>query len=313
MEKNLSIYDEVYGRYLSDVLWNGVDVDDRTGTGTREIFSKYVDYGSILESFPLLTIKQTPFKAVLGELLWFIEGSTNEQRLSEITFGAAGKKTIWTDNANAPYWTGAKEPGDLGNIYGKMWRSWPVQDVTEHRTSDGILLSKTVQTSAIDQLDRVIEGLKSDPSSRRHLVLAWNPGEQTPDKVALPPCHYGFQFNVNPKYNTLNLLVNMRSNDILLGAPFNVASYALLQYMVAQVTGLNIGNLSFMIGSAHIYQNHFDGAQEVLNRLNSNEGLPASPKLRMDREIKHIDDFKMSSFELIGYNPLPRIPLPMAT
>lgn len=308
----MSHYDRIYTTYLSDILWNGVDVDDRTGVGTREVFSKYVDYGSIINGFPLLTIKKTPFKAVLGELLWFIEGSTDERRLAEITFGNRTKNTIWTDNANADYWKGAKFEGDLGNVYGKMWRSWPVHDVTEHKTKDGLLLTKSVTSSAIDQLDKVIEGLKTDPSSRRHIVLAWNPGEQTPDKVALPPCHYVFQFNVNPKYKTLNLLVNMRSNDILLGAPFNVASYALLLRMVAQVTNLNTGNLSFMIGSAHIYTTHIEGAQEVISRLSKAETIQA-PKLIIDDSIKHIDDFKMNSFELVDYNPLPKIPLPMAT
>ncbi len=317
MEKNLNRFDTTYAQYIRNVLNEGTQVEDRTRIGTLEVFGMMVNYDNVsVNNFPLLTVKQTPFKSVLGELLWFLEGSTDERRLAEITFGKSrdeleGKKTIWTDNQKADYWKGAKFEGDLGNVYGKMWRSWPVYDVTEHRSPlNGATLLKTVQTSMINQIDRVIEDIKTNPTSRRHIVLAWNPAEQTPDKVALPPCHYAFQFNVTG--DKLNLLVHMRSNDIMLGAPFNIASYALLLNMIAQVTQYKVGSLKFSIGSAHIYLNHIDGAFETLRRVADQENF-APPQLIMDDSIKHIDDFKMESFGIANYTACPKISLPMAT
>lgn len=312
----MSRFDNQYGLFINNILVNGHEVGDRTGTGTLETFGYMANYGIVAaEAFPLLTVKQTPFKSVLGELLWFLEGSTDERRLAEITFGKPrelldNKKTIWTDNAEADYWKNAKFEGDLGNVYGKMWRSWPVHNVTEHKTEDGMVLMRSVRSSVIDQIDQVIEGIKTNPHSRRHLVMAWNPSEQTEDKVALPPCHYAFQFNVGK--DQLNLLVHMRSNDALLGAPFNVASYALLLNMIAQVTGYKVGSLKFSIGSAHIYLNHLDAALEVVRRIKDNE-LYMPPRLEMDDSIRHIDDFKMDSFRIEDYKSSPKIPLPMAT
>lgn len=309
-------YDVAYARYLQTIFETGETVGDRTGTGTIESFGVMADYGKISsEAFPLLTCKQTPFKSVLSELLWFIEGSTDERRLAEILFGKprtelADKQTIWTANAKADYWKNGKFEGDLGNVYGKMWRSWPAFEGYTRRVH-GIVCGTNYENKPLDQLDRVIESLKRDPHSRRHLIVAWNPGEQTSDKVALPPCHYAFQFNVNSN-KELSLLVSMRSNDAMLGAPFNIASYALLQLTVAQVTGLKPGQLKFSIGSAHIYNNHVDGAMETIRRV-ANHEVFTPPRLLIDPDIKNIDDFKMSSFRMENYKPSPKIPLPMAT
>lgn len=311
-------YDYVYAQFIKNIFLNGYKKPDRTNVGTTSSFGEVTDYGMIsAEEFPLLTVKQTPFKSVLGELLWFIEGSSSERRLAEITFGKPreeleAKTTIWTENALASYWGDE----DLGNVYGKMWRAWPKYQVHDHKTADGYVLQRSVNVSAIDQLDRVIEGLKADPHSRRHLILAWNPSEQSSSEVALPPCHYSFQFVTTLKHQytipELNLLVQIRSNDAGLGHPFNLASYALLLLMVAQVTKLTPGQLKFCIGDAHIYNNHIDECLEIIRRESESEVF-TPPSLVIDPAIVHIDDFTMSSFALNNYQSGSKLYMPMAT
>lgn len=267
---------------------NGVDRDDRTGVGTRSVFSYQMRF-NLAEGFPILTTKKISFKSVLSELLWFIEGSGSEHRLSEILHGERHKKTIWTANANADYWIDkAKFEGDLGRIYGVQWRSW-----RQPGSFGGIT----------DQLANVIQNIKTNPNDRRHLVIAYNPGEL--DQMCLPPCHYAFQFYVAE--GKLSCQANIRSNDMFLGNPYNVSSYALLTHMVAQVCDLDVGELVIVSTDAHIYKNHFDQVKEQLQRTPDN-----LPRLEMNPGIKNIDDFSMDDFELDNYNPQPTIKAEMA-
>lgn len=306
----MNSYDATYGGLVKKILENGSKVDDRTGVNTLSEYNAFVDYGQTeLGQFPILTSKFVPFKTVLSELLWFLEGSTDERRLAEITFNKprdeiTEKNTIWTANAKADYW--GKE--DLGNIYGMMWRKAPYPIITE-RNVHGYKFND-VSVGYYDALGETIEKMKAKPFDRRHVVTAWCPALQTQDQAALPPCHHTFQFTVTPEMR-VNLLVNMRSNDIMLGHPFNMTSYALLQAMVAQVCDYKLGKLSFILGDAHIYNNHIEGALENWNRI-SCMALPDLPTLLIDESVKHIDDFKKDSFELIGYEPLPKISMPMA-
>lgn len=303
-------YDATYGKLIQTVLDEGEKVNDRTGVNTISSYNTFVDYGQTdLDAFPILTSKFVPFKTVLSELLWFLEGSTDERRLAEITHNKPreeiqDKTTIWTANAKADYW--GKE--DLGNIYGMMWRRTPYPIITE-RNVHGYKFND-VSVGYYDVLGETIERMKVKPHDRRHVITAWQPAMQTQDQAALPPCHHTFQFTVTPSMQ-LNLLVDMRSNDIMLGHPFNMTSYALLQTMVAQVCDFKLGKLSFVLGDAHIYTNHIEGASENWLRIKDMD-LPSNPRLVVDPSIKHIDDFKKDSFELIDYKYLPKIAMPMA-
>ena len=289
--------EKVYLDALKNILENGDDRPDRTGTGTRSIFGLQMRF-DLTEGFPAVTTKKLAWRAVVSELLWFLEGSGDELRLREILHGDRNstKTTIWSDNAEAPYWVNRKlkrSSGDLGRIYGVQWRRWrkPV-----------IRINKVVLQNH-DQLIELIAGIKDDPYGRRHIISAWNPGEL--DLMALPPCHILAQFYVaNGK---LSCQMYQRSADFGLGVPFNIASYALFTHMVAQVCNLEVGDLIITVGDAHIYNNHIDQVKEQLKR----EPLPL-PQLKLNPDIRVIMDFEMEDIELVGYESYPAITMPMA-
>jgi len=281
-----------YHNLLTDILHNGEERGDRTGTGTLSVFSRQLRF-DLRQGFPAITTKKLAWKAVVGELLWFLEGSSSERRLAEITHGTSeGKVTIWTPNALAPYWKPkAKFEGDLGRVYGVQWRSWQ----KPYYGDNGYY---------IDQLKILIDGLKEDPNSRRHILTAWNPGEL--DQMALPPCHVMSQFYVN-KDKELSCHMYQRSQDVFLGAPFNYASYALLTHMIAQVCGYGVGELVVSTGDTHVYKNHIEQVKEQLTR----QEFPL-PKLWLNLEIKDIDKFTMDDIKLIDYQSYGPLKAPMA-
>ena len=244
---------------------------DRTGTGTYSVFGAQIRF-PLRESFPLLTTKKVHTKSIIYELLWFLRGDTNIKYLNE--HGV----TIWNE------W--ADKDGNLGRVYGAQWCDW--------HTADG---------HSINQINQVIEQIKKKPDSRRHIVTAWNPGEI--DKMALPPCHTLFQFYVID--GELSCQLYQRSADIFLGVPFNIASYALLTLMVAQVCGLKPGDFVHTFGDLHLYANHLEQAKLQLSR----EPRPL-PRMKLNPAVKNIHDFKFEDFELIGYNPHPGIKAPIA-
>ncbi|WMM90091.1 thymidylate synthase [Heyndrickxia coagulans] len=250
-----------------EVLENGVKKDDRTGTGTISVFGHQMRF-HLEDGFPLLTTKKLHLKSIIYELLWMLKGDTNVKYLQE------NGVRIWNE------W--ADENGDLGPVYGKQWRSW--------QTRDG---------RTIDQITQVIEQIKTNPDSRRLIVNAWNVGEI--DRMALPPCHCFFQFYVaNGK---LSCQLYQRSADIFLGVPFNIASYALLTMMIAQVTGLEPGDFVHTLGDAHIYLNHIEQVKLQLTRE------PRKlPKMVLNPEVKDIFSFRYEDFTLKDYNPYPHIP-----
>ena len=260
-----------YLELLRHVRKNGVYKDDRTGTGTYSVFGYQMRY-DLSEGFPLVTTKKTFLKGIIHELLWFLSGSTNIKYLVDHDVH------IWDE------W--ADEHGELGPVYGSQWRSWPGPD------------GKT-----IDQISRVVEDLKTNPDSRRHIVSAWNVAEV--DEMALPPCHSLFQFYVAD--GRLSCQLYQRSADIFLGVPFNIASYALLNMMIAQVVDLEVGDFVHTLGDAHLYSNHIEQADKQLLRE------PRSlPTIRINPEVKDILGFKISDFELLEYDPYPGIKAPIA-
>lgn len=269
-----------YLSVLKNILENGTDRDDRTGVGTRAVFGMQMRY-NLTDGFPALTTKKLAFNTVKAELLWFLSGSSDVRELQKLGCH------IWDANAEAPYWKDkARFPGDLGRVYGVQWRSWQAPG------------GKTV-----DQIHEVIERIKKNPYDRRLIVSAWNPGEL--EQMALPPCHAFFQFFVAG--GKLSLQMYQRSCDMFLGVPFNIASYALLLCMVAQVTGLEVGEFVHTLGDAHIYLNHFEQVREQVNRE------PYSlPKLWLNPEIKNIDNFKMDDIKLLDYECHPAIKAEMA-
>ena len=279
---------EQYLSALRTVLEKGEDKKDRTGTGTKACFGMQMRF-NMESGFPAVTTKKLPWKGVASELLWFIEGSDDERRLAEILHGTRDKEktTIWAANANADYWKPkAKFEGDLGRVYGVQWRKW-----------------KNPEGKEIDQLANAIKLIKENPTSRRIIVSAWNPGEL--NQMALPPCHAFFQFFVAD--GKLSLQMYQRSCDMFLGVPFNIASYSLLLHMMAQVTNLKAGEFVHTLGDAHIYHNHFEQVKEQLAR----KPFPL-PKLWLNPEIRNIDDFKMEDIKLENYESDPPIKAPMA-
>lgn len=263
--------ERAYLDLLAEVLQSGARKTDRTGTGTLSVFGRQLRFG-LADSFPLLTTKKLHTKSILTELLWFLRGDTNVKWLQERGV------TIWDE------W--ADENGNLGPVYGYQWRHW--------RTPDG---------REIDQIHNLIGSLKSKPDSRRHIVSAWNPADV--DKMALPPCHALFQFYVaNGK---LSCQMYQRSADLFLGVPFNIASYAALTLMVAQVTSLKPGDFVLTLGDAHIYLNHLDQVREQLTR-----SPRPFPKLKLNPVVKELLEFRYEDFTLEGYDPHPAIKAPIA-
>jgi thymidylate synthase len=251
---------------LARIRTEGLRKGDRTGTGALSLFGEQMRF-DLEAGFPLLTTKKLHVKSIVHELLWFLQGSTNVRYLNE--HGVA----IWDE------W--ADENGELGPVYGRQWRSWPKPD-----------------GGTVDQITRLVEGIKRDPDSRRHIVSAWNVGEI--DKMALPPCHCLVQFYVGD--GRLSCQLYQRSADIFLGVPFNIASYALLTLMVAQVTALKPGAFVHTFGDVHLYLNHLDQADEQLSRLPR-----ALPRMEMNPEVRSLFDFAYQDFKLVGYDPHPAI------
>lgn len=289
---------------LKDILENGEERMDRTGTGTKSLFARHLRF-DLQKGFPLVTTKKMGIKSISSELLWFLEGSCDERRLAEIQYGTrdSSKRTIWTENALADYWLPyARFLGDLGRIYGVQWRKWRSPTPTKLNHDKDYLPSEV--PTYIDQIKNIIEGLKKDPYSRRHLVIAYNPSEL--NQMALPPCHIFFQFWVSSD-KKLSCQFYMRSNDVPLGLPYNIASYALLTHMVAQVTDLAVGELIVTIGDAHIYLDQVDIIHEQLKR----EPYEL-PTLVMDPNIKDIDHFTLDSIELLNYNHHPKLEIPFS-
>ncbi|HLB33926.1 MAG: thymidylate synthase [Verrucomicrobia bacterium RIFCSPHIGHO2_12_FULL_41_10] len=260
-----------YHRLLKLVLEQGQRKEDRTGTGTLSVFGAQERF-DLRNGFPLLTTKKLHLRSIIHELLWFLAGDTNVAYLNE------HRVTIWDE------W--ADEKGDLGRVYGAQWRDW--------RGSDG---------QSLDQIEQLLEGIKSNPDSRRHLVSAWNPGEL--DQMALAPCHALFQFYVCN--GELSCQLYQRSADLFLGVPFNIASYALLTMMVAQVCGLRAKEFIHTFGDLHLYVNHLNQVREQLSRQPR-----ALPQMILNPEIKELKEFRYDDFELRNYDPYPAIKAPIA-
>lgn len=256
---------------LQHVLDNGTDRGDRTGTGTRSVFGYQMRF-DLAQGFPVLTTKKLHLRSIIHELLWFLRGDTNISYLKE------NGVSIWDE------W--ADENGDLGPVYGAQWRSWPKPDGTH-----------------IDQIANLMRDLQKNPNSRRLIVSAWNPA--LVDEMALPPCHCLFQFYVAD--GKLSCQLYQRSADIFLGVPFNIASYALLTMMVAQVAGLKLGDFVHTLGDAHLYHNHFDQAKLQLTREPK-----ALPVMEINPDIKDLFAFRFEDFKLVGYEAEPSIKAPIA-
>jgi thymidylate synthase len=277
-----------YNELLLKVLFTGIESEDRTGVGTLSLFGEQLRF-DLEAGFPAVTTKKLAWRAVVAELLWFIEGSRDERRLAEIQYGTRdeSKKTIWSANADADYWKDkAIFKNDLGRVYGVQWRDW----------------QKPKNNGRVDQLKNLIEGLKRDPYGRRHVITAWNPGEL--DHMALPPCHMFAQFYLRD--DRLSCQMYQRSADLFLGVPFNIASYALFTHLIAKEIGTGVGDLIITFGDVHVYTNHIEQC-----------------KLQLSREPLHLCELDISSVQSIftatvdqcllkNYECFPAIPAPMA-
>ena len=260
-----------YLNLLRSTIQHGTRKGDRTGTGTLSVFGYQMCF-DLSEGFPLLTTKKLHLKSIIHELLWFLRGDTNIQYLKD------NGVSIWDEWADAN--------GELGPVYGRQWRSWA-----------------TPNGQSIDQIAKLIDGLKNNPDSRRHIVTAWNPADV--ERMALPPCHALFQFYVAD--GRLSCQLYQRSADIFLGVPFNIASYALLTLMLAQVCGYRPGDFVHTLGDAHLYSNHLEQVREQLTREPR-----ALPTMRLNPEVKDIFAFRFEDFTLEGYDPQPHIAAPVA-
>ena len=284
-----------YIKALEHILDNGKQRDDRTGVGTKGVFGYQMRF-DLRNSFPAVTTKKLAWKSVVSELLWFLEGSTDERRLAEIHFGKSrkdiiDKKTIWTANANKQGvelgYANNETQKELGPVYGKQWRSWGLDVGGE------------------DQIKKIILNLKNNPNSRRHIVSAWNVDKI--DKMALPPCHTMFQFHVQS--GELSCQLYQRSADMFLGVPFNIASYALLTNIIANILNLKPGEFVWTGGDCHIYNNHFEQVKEQIKRN------PKEPPTLVMPSFKNVDDVivaKPKDFRLVNYEPMDSIKAPMA-
>ena len=284
-----------YHELLQDILDNGELKDDRTGVGTYSVFGRHLRF-DLRRGFPAITTKKLAWKACVGELLWFIEGSSDERRLAELTHGTKdGAVTIWTPNALAPYWKPKAEfEGDLGRVYGVQWRHWNKYTTEKdmgpaHKGGTRLAVDKT----EVDQLSKLIEGLTQDPNGRRHILSAWNVAEL--DQMALPPCHVMSQFYVN-KNKELSCHMYQRSVDVFLGLPFNISSYALLTHLIAHHCELKVGELVISTGDTHIYKDHIEQVKEQLTR----EEFPL-PTLMLNSVKNNIFEMTMQDIHLENY------------
>jgi len=296
-----------YHDLLHDILNTGEVRDDRTGVGTISVFARQLRF-DLRHSFPAITTKKLAWKACVGELLWFLEGSSDERRLAEITHGTReGVVTIWTPNALATYWKDKAEfEGDLGRVYGVQWRNWRKHDLQcdfgKAWNADADRVATNM--SSIDQIKKLIDGLKNNPNGRRHILSAWNVSEL--DEMALPPCHVMSQYYVS-KNGELSCHMYQRSVDVFLGLPFNIASYALLTHMLAQVCDLKVGELIISTGDTHIYRDHVEQVKEQLSRSE----FPL-PTLELNTNIKDIDKFTVNDIRLVNYQSHDSIKAKMA-
>jgi thymidylate synthase len=282
-------FDEAYHQMLCRILNDGVEKKDRTGTGTRSIFGHMMRF-DLTKGFPLITTKKIHLKSIIHELLWMLSGSTNIKYLKN------NGVRIWDEWADAD--------GELGPVYGSQWRAWPSFGWEEDESADGSRMEdRPTFEGGVDQIAGIVETLQKNPWSRRIMLSAWNVAEVP--KMKLPPCHFNAQFNATPVEgapNRLNCLMNIRSWDVFLGGPFNIAQYALLTMMLAQVCDMEPGDLVIASGDTHLYLNHLEQAKLQVNR----EPREA-PVMCLDPKISHIDDFVYDSFELKGYDPHPHI------
>jgi len=284
-----------YLTLLKEILETGEHRPDRTGVGTISKFGLQLKF-DLQQGFPAITTKRLAWKSVVSELLWFIEGSGDENRLKEILHGSRNstENTIWSENASADYWKPkARFKGDLGRVYGVQWRQWRAPVFGANRMA----------VKHIDQLQTLINGIKKDPYGRRHIISAWNPGEL--ESMALPPCHMMAQFYVSN--GKLSCHMYQRSADMFLGVPFNIASYALFTHMIAKVCNLSVGELIISFGDTHIYENHLEQVREQLTR----EPLEF-PSLILNEDILDISKFTMDDIKLVNYNCYAAIKAPMA-
>lgn len=297
------MHDDIYLDLLRYVLDEGTLKSNRTGVDTLSVFGHQMIF-NLERSFPILISKKVPWKSVVSELLWFLEGSNDERRLAEILYNDSrknlkDKKTIWYDNAHSDYWKPiAKFEGDLGRVYGVQWRSWINKD-----------------GKVVDQVSNLLRSLKNDPNSRRHMLVAYNPGEL--DEMALPPCHSLVQFDVTD--GKLSCQLYQRSCDMFLGVPFNISSYSLLTHILAKEVGLGVGEFIHTLGDAHIYVNHVDQVKEQLSRNLHNYPNSKLPQLKINQDKKLFKDnthteieYTVDDFVLENYDPLSTIKAPMA-
>jgi thymidylate synthase len=290
---------KTYLKALADVLSSGEEKTDRTGTGTKSIFGYQMRF-DLTKGFPAVTTKKLAWKSVVGELLWFLEGSMNERRLAEITYGKdrselTEKRTIWTDNAENQGKELGYSDGMLGPVYGFQWRNF-----------GGEIYNSAPHLKGTDQIEWLINEIKTNPDSRRLILSAWNPNQI--DKMALPPCHTLAQFYVSN--GKLSCQMYQRSADLFLGVPFNIASYSLLTHIIAKITNLKVQDFVLTVGDAHIYTTHYEAVNTQLQR--TPQELPTLNIIKDFSSLEEVLGLDVSDFQLDNYNPLSAIKAEMA-
>ncbi len=290
---------KTYLKALADVLSSGEEKTDRTGTGTKSIFGYQMRF-DLTKGFPAVTTKKLAWKSVVGELLWFLEGSMNERRLAEITYGKdrselTEKRTIWTDNAENQGKELGYSDGMLGPVYGFQWRNF-----------GGEIYNSAPHLKGTDQIEWLINEIKTNPDSRRLILSAWNPNQI--DKMALPPCHTLAQFYVSN--GKLSCQMYQRSADLFLGVPFNIASYSLLTHIIAKITNLKVQDFVLTVGDAHIYTTHYEAVKKQLQR--TPQELPTLNIIKDFSSLEEVLGLDVSDFQLDNYNPLSAIKAEMA-